>query len=150
MFIDLEGIKLSRHGSLSILSLYEASHNVVYLIDVHTMGEKAFTTGSVTLEDILQAPNVPKVIFDVRNDSDALFKHFGVDLAGVRDLQLMELAQRRGSKRLVSGLANCVERDSGLSTTAITEWKLRKDSGRRLFAPELGGGNKVFNEMSAR
>ena len=150
MFIDLEGIKLGRHGTISILSIYEASHDIVYLIDVHSLGDKAFTTGSPSLQDILQDPNVAKVIFDVRNDSDAMFKHFGVKLAGVQDLQLMELAQRRGSKRLVKGLAKCVEQDSGLPATAIADWKLCKDRGRRLFAPELGGHYEVFNERPLR
>jgi len=34
-------------------------------------------------EVILESPDIPKVFFDVRNDSDALYSHFDVSLAGV-------------------------------------------------------------------
>jgi exonuclease 3'-5' domain-containing protein 1 len=50
-----------------------------------------------------------EVIFDIRNDSDALFSLFQISVDGIKDLQLMELATRRGSKDFVAGLATCVE-----------------------------------------
>ncbi|CAN9172116.1 unnamed protein product [Alternaria alternata] len=86
IYIDLEGLNLCREGSVSILTLLidlETSPKEVYLIDVHTLGEEAFDTagvGEITLKDILQDEEIPKVFFDVRNDSDALFSHFGIAL----------------------------------------------------------------------
>jgi exonuclease 3'-5' domain-containing protein 1 len=119
LYIDLEGINLSRHGSISILTLYDRSQPHVYLVDVYTLGFAAFTTPSatcktlpssdmdvidadslgmaphfITLKSILESQNIPKVFFDVRNDSDALFSCFGIRLQGVQDLQVMELASK--------------------------------------------------------
>jgi exonuclease 3'-5' domain-containing protein 1 len=86
MYVDLEGVDLCREGSLSILTLMiyaETPDRRICLIDVHTLGAQAFNTSGVknkTLKDILQDKDIPKVFFDVRNDSDALFAHFGVVL----------------------------------------------------------------------
>lgn len=48
----------------------------------------------MTPKDILENENIPKVFFDVRDDFDALFAHFGVALKVVEDIQLMESASR--------------------------------------------------------
>ena len=105
MYIDLEGVDLCREGSLSILTLLIDTGiptGRVCLIDVHVLGAQAFNTTGVrrkTLKDILQDEKIPKVSFDARNDSDALFAHFGVALQGVEDIQLMESATRRTRNR---------------------------------------------------
>ena len=77
MYIDLEGVNLCREGSLSILTLLIDTGiptRRVYLIDVHVLGAQAFNTTGIkqkkTLKDILQDEKIPKVFFDVRNDSD--------------------------------------------------------------------------------
>ena len=54
----------------------------------------------------------PKVIFNIGNDSNALFSHYHISVDGIKDLQLMELASRKGSQDFVAGLAKCIERDS--------------------------------------
>lgn len=151
-FIDVEGIQLSRNGSISILSIYIPEHNKTYLIDMHGLGSAAFTTSTlgVSLKGILEDSYQRKVIFDVRNDSDALFAHFQVSLSGVEDLQLMELSCRRGSRAFISGLARCVESDSGLGSAEVALWKQNKDRGTQLFAPEQGGRYEVFNERPLR
>ena len=102
MYIDLEGVDLCREGSISILTLLiNTSIPKVYLIDVHRLGAQAFNTTNTTsiekktLKDILQDKHILKVFFDVRNDSDALFAHFGVALQGVEDIQLIESATRK-------------------------------------------------------
>lgn len=123
LYIDVEGINLSRNGSISILTLFDRSSKLVYLIDIHTLGTVAFSTASatrktldgsplktvgpgttphdITLKTILESPKIPKVFFDVRNDSDALFAHFGIRLQGVQDLQVMELASKCAFPRLI-------------------------------------------------
>jgi exonuclease 3'-5' domain-containing protein 1 len=90
------------------------SNSRIYLIDVHTLGAEVFRTPGTegkTLKDILQDKQIPKVFFDVRNDSDALYAHFYVALQEIEDVQLMESATRKTtqSRRLLSGLKACVE-----------------------------------------
>ncbi|KAK4666161.1 hypothetical protein QC763_608330 [Podospora pseudopauciseta] len=150
LYIDLEGVNLSRHGTISILQIYVLPLRRAYLIDIHILGEKAFSTLSSTtgrtFKDILESETIPKVFFDVRNDSDALFSHFQIRLAGVQDLQLMELATRTFSRRVVCGLARCIEHDASLSASERSSWMATKERGTRLFAPERGGSYQVFNE----
>ena len=57
-----------------------------YLIDAHVLKGDVFTTAGTTgqtLRDVLESATIPKVFFDVRNDSDALLSHFGVKLGCV-------------------------------------------------------------------
>jgi exonuclease 3'-5' domain-containing protein 1 len=149
IFIDLEGVNLSRHGTVSIMQVYYMPIKCTYLIDVYTMGDKCFSTpgsNGRTLKDILECDNITKVFFDVRNDSDALYGSYQIKLAGIHDLQLMELATRSFSRRCVNGLSKCIERDAPLSVRERLDWVRIKEAGVRLFAPEKGGAYEVFNE----
>ena len=47
----------------------------IYLLELNTNIIK-----KKTLKDILQEEKILKVLFDIRNDSDALFAYFGVEL----------------------------------------------------------------------
>ncbi|CZT06997.1 uncharacterized protein RAG0_12578 [Rhynchosporium agropyri] len=149
LYLDLEGIDLGRHGSISILSLYIAPTQIIYLIDIHSLGMAAFSTTNkcgTSMKSILESSTIPKVVFDIRNDSYALFSLFQLSIDCIKDLQLMELAYRTGSREFVSSLAKCIEKESPISAVAKTKWKLTKEFGHRLFAPEKGGRYKVFNE----
>lgn len=102
LYFDVEGVNLSRRGSISIIELHyqhpsypESAHT--YLIDIHTLGFLAFSTltaEGVSLKTVLESPTTAKVFFDVRTDSDALYAQFGIRLAGIIDLQLMEVGSR--------------------------------------------------------
>ena len=151
LYVDLEGINLCRHGSISVIQMYQSQENRVYLIDVHSLGAAAFSTaskdGSTTLKRVLESSSILKGFFDVRNDSDALYNHFGVYLRGVVDIQLMELRTRTGSRKFVNGLARRLEQyfaAAGSFGEAAT-WRSAKQAGLRLFAPERGGSYEVFN-----
>ncbi|KAL4948509.1 ribonuclease H-like domain-containing protein [Aspergillus filifer] len=150
-YLDLEGVNLSRHGSISIMQIYHLPAKQVYLVDVHKMGKTAFRTPglkekSSTFKSILEDRAIQKVFFDVRNDSDALYAHFGIHLAGVQDIQLHEFVTRpHKGGRFVSSLAKCIDYDAGLSYIERTNGAAVKDKGKRLFAPELGGSYEVFN-----
>ena len=67
LFIDAEGISLSRTDELSILKLYidAKTHKHTYLINAHILGIKAFTTKSTnsshTLKSIRKDTQVTKV-----------------------------------------------------------------------------------------
>lgn len=153
LYVDLEGVNLSRFGTISILQLHVLPTKRTYLIDIHSLRDTAFSTSADngwTLKKVLESDIIPKVFFDVRNDSDALHSHFGIRLAGVQDLQLMELATRTFSKRTVNGLSRCIERDADLSASERISWMKTKNVGVRLFAPEKGGSYEVFNERPLR
>ena len=151
LFIDLEGVSLSRHGTVAILQLLVKPKDCTYPIDIHSLGSKAFHTpgadGQTTLKSIFESNAIPKVFFDVRNDSDALYAHFGINLAGVQDIQLMELATRRQglSKRYLNGLTKCIEKDIIMATNELQRWKAAKQKGVTLFDPSRGGSYEVFN-----
>jgi len=149
LYFDLEGVKLGRHGSISIVSLYIAPIKKIYLIDIHRLGKTAFSTtnrSATSLKTILESPTIPKVIFDIRNDSDALFSHFQISVNGIQDLQLMELATRKGSKDIVAGLAKCIENESPISAAAKEEWRRTKEGASQLFEPKKGGRYEIFND----
>lgn len=152
LYVDIEGIYLSRLGSVSILQIYVLPTNKTYLIDVHVLGSACFSTPGKdgdTLKDIFQSEAIPKVFFDVRNDSDALYAHYNIHLGGIQDLQLMELGTRSplvGPRRFVRGLSRCIEMDAPLSMIEKVDWLQTKDRGVKLFAPEKGGSYQVFNE----
>ncbi|TPX10014.1 uncharacterized protein E0L32_001211 [Thyridium curvatum] len=149
IFIDLEGVLLSRHGSISILQIFIQPENRTYLVDIYTLRDKAFLTPGAcdnTLKDLLETDTIPKVFFDVRNDSDAMFSHFQVRLAGIQDLQLMELATRRFNRKFVNGLSKCIENDCPMTPDERSHWKEVKERGVKMFAPEKGGSYEVFNK----
>lgn len=149
VYIDLEGVNLSRHGTVSIMQIYCLPTECTYLLDVYTLDGRCFSTPGTkgrTLKHILESKEIIKVFFDVRNDSDALYSKYQINLAGIYDLQLMELATRTFPKRCVNGLSKCIERDAPLSHHERLTWVQTKDSGLRLFAPEKGGRYEVFNE----
>ncbi|KIW21779.1 uncharacterized protein PV07_12794 [Cladophialophora immunda] len=149
MFVDLEGVNLGRTGTIAIMQLLMPPSPVVYLVDVHRLGAKAFgltTADGTSLQTALESPDIFKVFFDIRNDSGALHAHFGVNVAGIIDLQVVEYATRNPRGRFVNGLAKCIEKDLPHNPA----WSLVKDKGRRLFAPEVGGRYEVFLERPLR
>ena len=145
LFVDLEGVNLGRVGTVAIMQMLVPPSPIVYLIDVHVLGAKAFEVtmdDNTSLKSILESKSVFKVFFDIRNDSDALYAHFRVNMAGVIDLQIIEYATRQPRGKFVNGLARCIEKDLPYSS----DWSLVKANGRRLFAPEVGGKYEVFLE----
>lgn len=148
LFVDLEGNDLSRTGTLSLVNVLVEREDKVYLIDVTELQYEAFDTAGEqgrTLRGILESTEIDKVFFDIRNDSDALYSLYGVDVNGVEDLQLLELASRRFSRRCVNGLAKCIEQDSTIAQDEKNQWRKAKHQGRQLFNPQLGGDFTVFD-----
>ncbi|KKK22439.1 hypothetical protein ARAM_007239 [Aspergillus rambellii] len=149
LFIDLEGVDLSRHGTISLLQIFALPQKQTHLVDIHKLKESAFTQASVsgaTLKDI------PRVPFHQKKSSlmcamtrTPFIATFGINLAGIQDLQLMELATRRYSKKRIHGLAKCIENDAPMSTEEMQSWKAAKQQGLDIFAPERGGSYEVFN-----
>jgi exonuclease 3'-5' domain-containing protein 1 len=148
LFLDLEGVSLGRHGTISILQILVPPSRSVYLLDVHVLGNLVFSTKSNTgtsLKAILESSKYPKVFFDVRNDSDALHAHCGVKLRCVIDVQLLEFGTRPRAGRYLKGLAKSIAEDSGLNHYQMREWQASKELGHNMLDPKKGGSYEVFN-----
>lgn len=155
IYVRIEDISLARKGSVSILQLYHRGADHVYLIDIHTLEDAAFDTGGAkyahrTLETILESPTIPKVFFDVRNDSDALYNQYSISLQGVIDIQLMENASRPFARRYLSDLQKCIGTDAPVTSQEKVDWYNVKERAMRLFLPEKGGRYEVFYERPMR
>ena len=88
--VDCEGNSLSRDGALTIITV--ATEEKVYIFDVQKLGQATFSSG---LGEILEDESRKKLMFDCRQDSDALWHQFKVKLSGVLDVQLLEVIYRR-------------------------------------------------------
>jgi exonuclease 3'-5' domain-containing protein 1 len=127
-YFDLEGTRLGRLSSLSLLILYMAPQWTTYIIDVHSLDRDTFTTknnNSNSLRAVLQSPILPKVFFDIRNDSNTLYSHYKISVNTIIDVQLLELATRNHSMNFVAGLAKCTQRDSATSATCMRKRRCR-------------------------
>jgi exonuclease 3'-5' domain-containing protein 1 len=71
---------------------------------------------------VLEDPGIPKCVWDVRNDADALWALYHVGLAGVTDIQLLENASRAGDKTYIRGLDKSVQFDLKLGFMEIHRW----------------------------
>ena len=88
--VDCEGVSLSRKGALTVITV--ATEEKAFIFDVLKLGQNVFTAG---LGEILEDKTREKLMFDCRQDSDALWHQFNVKLTGVLDLQLLEVMYRR-------------------------------------------------------
>ncbi|KAF5633319.1 uncharacterized protein FTJAE_7216 [Fusarium tjaetaba] len=119
LLYDLDNIP-----KISILQIYNAVSHRVYLIDVYWLGATTswrVNSRMTTLKGILESKDIIKVFFDVKKNSDALYSEFKIKLAGVHDLQLMELLAS-GSPHRLRDIEDCFWRD--VSGQQQTEWRL--------------------------
>lgn len=145
---DIEGINLCRDGRVCIIQLLAKYSDIVWLIDVSTLGNAAFDNVNDqgrSLRGILQDPAVTKYLYDVRNDSDALYSLHHVRLVNVYDLQLLELATRASTSQN-SRLLHSLKRSIDTYLNPPREWDQVKDAGCALFSPARGGRYEVFEE----
>ena len=152
--VDLEGLKLSRHGPIALAQLCISTDlHTTYVIDVTRLGYHAFNTctfDGVSLRRVLQDPVIRKCLYDPRNDSDALFHQFNIAIAGVFDLQTAEVALRRSrglNVRFVQGLFRCLSTQPDFLSDEQKKFaELVNESGKKLFEPDFGGSYDVFTQ----
>ena len=91
---DCEGVDLGRHGPLTVATFGTLDNNSpIYVVDVQVLGGDKVFSESNAFKELLEG-ETPKIMFDCRADSDALFHQFGVKLNGVLDMQIMDQATR--------------------------------------------------------
>lgn len=88
--VDCEGVNLSREGELTIVTV--ATEEKAYVFDVAVLKQAVFDKG---LREILEDKSREKLMFDCRQDADSLLHQFRVSVAGVLDVQLLEIIYRR-------------------------------------------------------
>lgn len=98
------------------------------------------------IQRLRRTDNTKKHLFDARDDSDALYALFDVRLAGVVDIQLLELASRRGAKHIVCGLAACIEQEQALPWLALSQWQSTRKEVVKMFDPNPSGSCEIFNQ----
>ncbi|TLS22786.1 uncharacterized protein PpBr36_06183 [Pyricularia pennisetigena] len=148
LYLDSQAANLSRHGDISVFAVFVEPKRHVYLIDVQEMGELAFTTkgSGISLKQVLESADIPKVFFDVRPDADALFGIYGIRLRGVEDVQVMENAKRVDySRHFVHSLLRCMELDAPVEEAQREAWIETKEKGLALFGADDGSWER-FNE----
>lgn len=141
IYLDLEGKNPSRDGTLTLATMLIQPQNVTRVIDVLSLGESAFDIESeegTSLKSILEDPDIPKSVWDVRNDADALWAHFRVALAGVTDVQLLENASRPEwmDQTRLRGLDRAILYDLKLPFMEKERWLRTKDNGRNIMSQD--------------
>lgn len=152
LFVGLEGRKLGRDGAISFCTIHVRPLDITYVIDVTTLGPAAFRTcneGQLSLGTLLETDDIPKVFFDCRSPSDALYNLFGIKLGGVEDIQLLELARRKGPKKYLKGLSKCVEQDAGMAPADLKTWIELKHVAMKATNPAHGGNDVLLDERPA-
>jgi len=118
LYVDLEGRDLGCRGTICLITVLGMPQNIVKIIDVTTLKSRAFNTPSPTtnrtLRSIFADPAVSKRFWGVFNDASALRAQYRVALAGVTDVQLLEVAHRGGDWDRPLGLDTCIHRDLDL------------------------------------
>ncbi|KAG9049843.1 hypothetical protein FS837_008893 [Tulasnella sp. UAMH 9824] len=91
------------------------------------LGEASLTTegedlpGKI-LKFLLEGKSIPKVLYDRRHNNDTMYNSHKVDMRGVIDSQLMELATPR-----------TIRNYAGLSLQDLVEWEQVKSFGNVIF-----------------
>ena len=157
LYIDAEGIDLSKTGELTTLQVFLETERdpIAYIMDVyalkkigprspfHIAGRRWRTT---TLQSILEDPTIPKLLWDCRMDSEALFHQFGVALTSVIDIQLMEVVRRNSSRNHLGAYVRAVQEDIRIDAKEAYEMLCVKNTVQRSFIPSKGGDWNVLKK----
>mmetsp|Transcript_7913 Transcript_7913/g.18536 ORF Transcript_7913/g.18536 Transcript_7913/m.18536 type:complete len:524 (-) Transcript_7913:82-1653(-) len=151
--VDSEGINLGATGPLVLLQIAiidERTH--VYVIDVMELGPKAFDLQLLdrfSLRSVLENQAIRKVWFDPRRDVDALYNQFSITPAGIFDVQIAEILDRKysaGTHMHRHSQTKCLQACERLSDKQKEFANWINEEGKRLFEPKHGGRYEVFRE----
>jgi hypothetical protein len=85
--IDIEGVKLGRSGTVSLVQV-AVSENEVYCFDILALGNAIFSKKE-DLGEILESERILKLFYDCRIDGDVLKAKYKVELRHAYDLQVL-------------------------------------------------------------
>jgi exonuclease 3'-5' domain-containing protein 1 len=154
--VDLEGKNLGRDGPLYILIIHDHQAEHTYIVDVHTLQLDAFNACGADEEKnlrwILESPETSKLIYDVRQDSEALYHQFGIRLDGILDVQLFKLADMSDSFESPAlyrtGLYKAISHSIVMNWEVQNKWLHIKEVGEQLWDPDQGGSWDRFTEKN--
>jgi exonuclease 3'-5' domain-containing protein 1 len=116
--IFLELIIQPATNQISVCTIYSKSLHKAFVLEVYSFGSAAFFTSNIagtSLKSIFEDPNTTKIVFDVRRAVNYLYKSFRISLAGIMDVQLMELALRPSwteEQEPLATLADCIRQEN--------------------------------------
>lgn len=141
--VDIEGINLGRDGKICIIQI-ATDLNEIFLFDIVTLSQEAFDAG---LKEIFESSTIQKIIFDCRQDCDALLHQYNTRMRRVCDCQvaLMSTRDRVRADRL-TGLKRALASSTVIPASDIQEVEHIKEEGINLFAEEKGGSYAVWEE----
>lgn len=152
--IDTEG-----PSPLSLLQIMVIKAHRVFLIDIPALGSAAFSTtlptpqGPLSLERLLSAHNVLKLLWDCRGDGVILKTALqGISLDCVYDVQLMDLATRGtlGERKTTKALSHAgpqrLHRE--LDTETYASWTTHKLLGKLTFARGYPKVQRVYDDTA--
>ncbi|KAF2497649.1 hypothetical protein BU16DRAFT_446717, partial [Lophium mytilinum] len=113
LFLDVQGTDFCIYD-VGVITIFLPARDHVYTIFVD--GPATFSypgKDGTTIKGLLEDPTLCKGFFDVRKAANALYRHFGITLQGVMDIQLMQCSLQKwknNSLRTLLSLGDCVER----------------------------------------
>jgi hypothetical protein len=149
-------LAIDTEGSLSLLQIMVIKAHRVFLVDIPALGSAAFSTtlptpqGPLSLERLLGAPNVLKLLWDCRGDGAMLKTLQGISLDCVYDVQLMDLAtraapgERKSTKALSHAGPQRLHRE--LDAQTHSSWTTHKLFGKLTFARGYPNVQRVYND----
>lgn len=144
-------LSVDTEGGISLLQILVHNAKKVYIIDFTKLGGLVFTASipteqgePTTLKTIFESSHVLKLLWDARGDSAMFHKFHNVTLRCILDVQLMDLATRRGykgkgrsKKKLLHDLKTVKamgqafhERCTEIPLEVRREWSAIKDFGK--------------------
>jgi len=135
LYVDTEQDSLHH---TSWMQIFTEQNNTVYMVDIHRLGQTAGTTaspGGQTLQSILESSTITKCFYDVRGNSHALFREFGIRMAGLNDLALWTAASYGKEQKFAIGLQACIETyaKAWFTTQQRDEWIDTKKAGHQMW-----------------
>ena len=88
IMLDCEGLDLSKKGKLCLLQIGTTKN--IYIFDVSILGIKIFQEEDNLLKNILESNDYLKIVFDGRNDRDALMYQYNVKINNIFDVQILD------------------------------------------------------------
>eukprot|EP00033_Pygsuia_biforma_P000309 GCRY01000377.1.p1 GENE.GCRY01000377.1~~GCRY01000377.1.p1 ORF type:complete len:608 (+),score=133.82 GCRY01000377.1:385-2208(+) len=144
--VDLEGNNLSRHGSISLLQVDDGRGT--FLFDIKELGAEGFEEGG--LKELLESRRMDKLIFDSRNDSDALWHLYSIALQGVVDIQILACMlerQQNGNdqqQEFLVGFGRALQL-LNISVDERESAQQVKKAGKTLFYSTMGSDHSIWD-----